>query len=167
MFRRGQRLPLAIPSCSFRRLCMAKPSSARRREFTLLSRDYDFGSIDGISWRGDFHEGNNPLRRMNLAYMGYAVPLLAGGDPGSLQAVRKILSSLVAQNAWSETGVFRDVWNTYTASHRMINLLSGLALYRKTGGPVDADARGRFSSTPASAPPLFAPILNATCSSII
>ena len=114
--------------------------AAPQGKFTLLSRDYDFGSIDGISWRGEFHEGNNPLRRMNLAYMGYAVPLLARGDPGSLQAMRKILSSLVAQNAWSEPGVFRDVWNTYTASHRMINLLSGLALYRKTGGPVDSDA---------------------------
>ncbi|MGB0629701.1 MAG: heparinase II/III domain-containing protein [Alphaproteobacteria bacterium] len=109
-------------------------------KFTLLNRDYDFGGIDGISWRGEFHEGNNPLRRMNLAYMGYAVPLLAGGDPADLQAVRKILASLVAQNTWAEPGVFRDVWNAYTASHRMINLLSGLALYRKAGGPVDADA---------------------------
>ena len=77
---------------------------------------------------------------MNLAYMGYAVPLLAGGDPKDMEVVRRILASLVVQNSWSEPGVFRDVWNAYTASHRMINLLSGLALYRKAGGPSDPEA---------------------------
>ena len=117
---------------------------ARAGKFTLLNCDYDFGGIDGISWRGEFHEGNNPLRRMNLAYMGYTVPLLAQGDPADLRTVRKILASLVAQNPWSETGVFRDVWNAYTASHRMINLLSGLALYRRAGGPADAAAEGEI-----------------------
>ena len=116
--------------------------NAPQGKFTLLNREYDFGGIDGIPWRGEFHEGNNPLRRMNLAYMGYAVPLLARGNPDDLQAVRRILASLVAQNAWSEPGVFRDVWNAYTASHRMINLLSGLALYRQAGGPADAEAEG-------------------------
>jgi hypothetical protein len=125
-------LQTAVHGASFR--------GAPEGKFTLLNRDYDFGGIGGISWRGEFHEGNNPLRRMNLAYMGYAVPLLADGDPAALQAVRRILASLVAQNAWSQPGVFRDVWNAYTASHRMINLLSGLALYRRVDGPVDAEA---------------------------
>lgn len=117
---------------------------APQGRFDLLNRDYDFGGIDGISWRGEFHEGNNPLRRMNLAYMGYAVPLLARGNAHDLQAVRRILASLVAQNTWSEPGVFRDVWNAYTASHRMINLLSGLALYHKAGGRADADAEAEI-----------------------
>lgn len=106
-------------------------------KFTLLNRDYDFGSIDGVSWRGEFHEGNNPLRRMNLAYMGYAVPLLARGRVEDLAAICALVESLDRQNAWSSPGVFRDVWNAYTASHRLINLLSGLALYRRAGGPRD------------------------------
>lgn len=109
-------------------------------KFTLLNRDYDFGSVADVSWRGEFHEGNNPLRRMNLAYMGYAVPLLARGRAEDLDAIRALVESLDQQNAWSAPGVFRDVWNAYTASHRLINLLSALALYRKAGGPRDTAA---------------------------
>ena len=78
---------------------------------------------------------------MNLAYMGYAVPLLARGRAADLTAIRRLLKSLDVQNAWSEPGVFRDVWNAYTASHRLINLLSGLALYRRAGGPADDAAQ--------------------------
>ena len=111
--------------------------SARHGKFRLLNRDYDFGSIENIQWRGDFDEGNNPLRRMNLAYMGYVVPLLANGKPEDLRIVGRLLASFVSKNSWSEPGVFSDVWNTYTVSHRLINLLSGLALYRRAGGAPD------------------------------
>ena len=69
------------------------------------------GSIESIQWRGDFDEGNNPLRRMNLAYMGYVVPLLANGKPEDLQIVGRLLASFVSKNSWSEPGVFSDVWN--------------------------------------------------------
>jgi hypothetical protein len=115
-------------------------AGAPEGKFTLLNRDYDFGSVEQVSWRGEFHEGNNPLRRMNLAYMGYAVPLLARGRAEDLGAICGLVKSLDRQNAWSAPGVFRDVWNAYTASHRLINLLSALALYRKAGGPSDPAA---------------------------
>jgi hypothetical protein len=107
-------------------------------KFVLLNRPYDFKSIDSIPWRGDFQEGNNPLRRMTLAYMGYAVPLLARAQADDLKIVLRLVRGLEAENPWSAPGVFRDVWNAYTASHRLINLLSGLALYRANGGvPVE------------------------------
>jgi len=105
-----------------------------RATFMLLNRAYDFGSIEAIPWRGDFHEGNNPLRRMTLAYMGYAVPLLARGQVNDLDVILRLLRGLDAKNPWSAPGVFRDVWNPYTASHRLINLLCGLSLYRANGG---------------------------------
>ena len=111
--------------------------SVRNGKFRLLNREYDFGSIEDIQWRGDFDEGNNPLRRMNLAYMGYVVPLLADGELEDLQVVRRLLASFVSNSGWSDPGVFSDVWNTYTVSHRLINLLSGLALYRRAGGTPD------------------------------
>lgn len=151
--RAAHRLPLADPSSAVAleiaeivlQLQMAvhgeSYAASPEGKFTLLNRDYDFGGIDGVSWRGEFHEGNNPLRRMNLAYMGYAVPLLARGRADDLTAMRHLLKSLDVQNAWSEPGVFRDVWNAYTASHRLINLLSGLALYRQAGGPADEAAQ--------------------------
>jgi hypothetical protein len=103
-------------------------------KFVLLNQPYDFGSVEAIPWRGDFHEGNNPLRRMTLAYMGYAVPLLARGLAEDLDVILRLLRGLDAKNPWSAPGVFRDVWNAYTASHRLINLLCGLALYRASGG---------------------------------
>jgi len=51
--------------------------------FTFLNRTVDFGHLDNITWRRELGEANNPLWRMNLAYMGYAVPILAWG-PESL-----------------------------------------------------------------------------------
>lgn len=117
---------------------------ARRGRFRLLNRDFDFGAIEDIAWRGDFHEGANPLRRMVLAYMGYAVPLLAGGAREDLDAVARILRSLEAGNPWSAPGALRDVWNPYTASHRLLNLLSGLALYRRAGGAPDPTPEGEI-----------------------
>jgi len=113
------------------------PSGVRVGRFQFLNQDFDFGDVDKISWRGKFHEGNNPLRRMNLAYMGYVVPLLAEGKEGDLNTVCLLLDGLETQNPWSAPGVFRDVWNVYTASHRMINLLSGLALFTQSGATLD------------------------------
>lgn len=108
--------------------------------FVLLNQPFDFGGIDRVSWRGEFREGNNPLRRMTLAYFGWAVPLLARGQAAELEIVRKLLVSLEAQNPFRVAGVFRDVWNAYAASHRLINLLSGLALHRAAGGTPDPGA---------------------------
>ena len=118
------------------------PVGVTSGRFALLNREFDFGGVDAIDWRGNFNEGNNPLRRMNLAYMGYAVPLLAHGRAADLAAVAAILHSLEEQNGFAEAGVFRDVWNAYTASHRLINLLCGLALYRAAGGAADEAAEG-------------------------
>ena len=111
-----------------------------RGKFTLLNRTFDFGAPDKVRWRGEFHEGNNPLRRMTLAYMGYAAPLLARGRADDLNTVAALVASLDAQNPWSAPGVLRDVWNPYTTSHRLINLIAGLALYRATGAIPPAQA---------------------------
>lgn len=116
------------------------PDDVASGKFTLLNRPYDFGAPDKVRWRGEFHEGNNPLRRMTLAYMGYAVPLLARGRADDVTTIATLVASLEAQNPWSAPGVLRDVWNAYTASHRSINLLAGLALYRATGATPPAEA---------------------------
>ena len=120
------------------------PSGVRVGQLQLLNQDFDFGDVDKISWRGEFHEGNNPLRRMVLAYMGYVVPLLAEGKEGDLEIVCRLLDGLETQNPWSAPGVFRDVWNAYTTSHRMINLLSGLALYSQSGAIPDKVLKTRI-----------------------
>jgi len=108
--------------------------------FTFLGRTVDFGGIEKIEWRRDLGEKNNPLWRMNLSYMGWAVPLLARGDVAWHSTVRDVLAGLDRQNPWSAPGVFRDVWHPYSVSHRLINLLSGLALYETAGGPAQPEA---------------------------
>ncbi len=108
--------------------------------FHLLNREFDFGSPGNIDWRGDFFEGGNPLRRMTLSYMGYAVPLLARGRAADAETVVAVLSSLEAGNRFAVPGVLGDVWSPYAASHRLINLLAGLALYRRTGNTPPAEA---------------------------
>ena len=87
------------------------PSGVRVGQFTLLNQNFEFGNIETICWRGDFREGKNPLRRMNLAYLGYIVPLLAQGKEGDLDVVCRLLEGLEKQNAWSASGVFGDVWH--------------------------------------------------------
>jgi hypothetical protein len=93
--------------------------------FTLLNREFDFGAPEDIDWRGDFAEGDNPLRRMTLAYLGHIF------TTGDLTLVERMVASLEDGNPFSAPGVFRDVWNPYAASHRIINLMAWMALYKR------------------------------------
>lgn len=116
----------------------------RNGRFTLHNEEFDFGAPDRVDWRGDFREGDNPLRRMTLAYMGYAVPLLANGRDEDAAAVLALLRSLEAANHFSVPGVLGDVWNAYAASHRLINLLAGLALYHAGGDTPPAETEAEI-----------------------
>jgi hypothetical protein len=96
-----------------------------RGRFVLLNREFDFGSPEDIDWRGDFAEGDNPLRRMTLGYLGHIF------TTGDVTLVERMVGSLEAGNPFTTPGVFRDVWNPYAASHRLINLLAWMALHRR------------------------------------
>lgn len=100
-------------------------------KFTLLGRRVDFGSVEGVCWRTDLDGGDIALRRMTLGYFGYAPPLLATGEPAALRAIASLVASLWAQNPFSAPGVFRDIWNPYCVSHRLLNLLLGLHLFER------------------------------------
>ena len=108
--------------------------------FTLLNREIDFGSLERIDWRRDLGEKNNRLWRMTLAYMGYLVPLFEIDPFSALTVAHSLLASMQEQNPWSSSGVFRDVWHPYAASHRVINLLSCLQLAHRAGVPIKGDA---------------------------
>jgi len=115
-----------------------------RGEFHFLGRTIDFGSIDKIDWRRDLGEHNNPLWRMNLSYFGWSVPLLESAKSETIKLVASVLAGMEQQNPWSADGVFRDVWHPYSVSHRLINLLTGLALHRENGGPRSAENEDRI-----------------------
>ena len=113
-----------------------------RGKFVLLGRAVDFGNVADVRWRKNLGEGNVALWRMTLGYFGYAPPLLAGGDPAALRAVASLVESLERQNPFAAPGVFRDIWNPYCASHRLVNLLLGLHLFeRRATAPADARAK--------------------------
>ena len=110
--------------------------------FTLLGRTVDFGNLDAVAWRRDLGEGNNALWRMTLAYCGYVPPLLATGEVRALRVAASLVRSLERQNSFAAPGVFRDVWNPYSASHRLVNLLVGLHCFERSAcARPDAAAR--------------------------
>lgn len=111
-----------------------------RARFTFLGRTVEFGSPERIAWRCDLGENNSPLWRLTLAYFGWAVPLLADGSRESLKRIADCLRHMEHEVDWAKPNVFRDIWNPYTASHRLINLLSGLALgHRSHQNAADGD----------------------------
>ncbi len=108
--------------------------------FRFLGRTVEFGAVDAIDWRRDLGEESSPLWRLTLAYLGWAVPLVAG-DPQALSSVAAAVRRLDIDHAWSAPGVFRDLWNPYTASHRLINILTAVALCRGAGArPSESEA---------------------------
>lgn len=109
--------------------------------FTLLNRTIDFGGLDGVEWRRELGERNNRLWRMNLSYMGYLVPLVEAQGEDAVPVISSLLTSMAAQNPWASRGVFRDVWHPYSVSHRVINLVTCLALLAQKGIEVDEATR--------------------------
>lgn len=102
-----------------------------------------FSSFSDIAWRADLGEGRSPLRRLTLAYFGWAVPLLATGRLDDLERVEAALTGLDSL-PWSRTSIFRDLWNPYTACHRAINLLAGLHLHGLAGGSLESPAAAQL-----------------------
>lgn len=115
------------------------PESAaalRTGQLGIFGQSFAVGDLQHANWRRDTGEGNSPLRRLTLAYFGWAVPLLVEGRPDDLAAVTRAVASL-DKIPWSEPGIFRDLWNPYTASHRVINLLCALNLYARAAPLAD------------------------------
>jgi hypothetical protein len=120
-------------------------AAIRGGTFTFLNRTVSFPGPDAVEWRRDLGEGNNPLWRMNLSYMGFAVPLLASGRDEDLALVESLVESLEAQNPWNLPGVFRDVWFSYAVSNRIINLLAGIACWTRASGTTDLRRLARLT----------------------
>lgn len=106
--------------------------------FCFLGREVDFGSLTAIDWRRDLGEESSPLWRLSLAYFGWALPLVAEQGAAALRPIAASLEHLERSCAWSSPGIFRDIWNPYTASHRLINLLCVAAMHRQSGGGASA-----------------------------
>jgi hypothetical protein len=108
-----------------RLLNAAVEADPARGRFVLMGESFDFGRPEDIDWRGDFREGDNPLRRMTLAYLGSIF------RTDELKVVERMVESLEAGNPFGAPGTLRDVWNPYAASHRLINLMAWMALRKR------------------------------------
>lgn len=108
-------------------------SDLREGRFRIYGQAFPVADWRRFNWHDDTGEGNSPLRRLTLAYLGWTVPLLAEGAERDLDYVAQAVNGLDAV-PWSLPGIFRDLWNPYTASHRLINLICALHLYRRGGG---------------------------------
>ena len=115
-------------------------------KFTFLGVTLDFGGIHNFDWKRRLNTEDSLLWRLNLGYMGYAVPWLASGKPIDLERTSALVRGLSEKNTWLMPGVFKDIWNPYTVSHRIVNLLTGLNLFGRAGGDMSAgDVRAILS----------------------
>lgn len=115
----------------------------RAGDLTLLGETFHVDGWARFDWRVDLGEGNSPLRRLTLAYLGWAVPLLGTGKTDDLEQVAAAVESLDAVS-WAKAGVFRDLWNPYAASHRLINLVAGLHRHAGAGSSLASPAAERL-----------------------
>lgn len=129
-----ERLALLAPHVQLLQATMhGRLDGVAEGRFHFLGRSIDFGGLDHVDWRRDLGEESSPLWRLTLAYFGWAVPLV-GRRADALSLIAAALGSFERSSDWSRKGVFRDLWNPYTASHRLINLLIVAALHRAAGG---------------------------------
>lgn len=106
----------------------------------LFGQELDFGGPDRIDWLLAGAGTEAELKRLTLSYLGFVVPFLARGRSSDMEDVARLVRGFDAGCRFDAPGALRAGWNPYGASHRLINLLAGLALYRANGGEPAAGA---------------------------
>ena len=112
--------------------------AAGRGVFDLMGRRVDFGSIAAIDWRHRLEEErDHHLWRMKLCQLEVLHSLLAEGRAGDEQTAEALLDSFEQAAGFALESPFKTTWAPYGASHRILALLSGLALAERRGGVCD------------------------------
>lgn len=102
--------------------------------FDLLGRRVDFGGIERIDWRIRLpEEHDHNLWRMKLCQLEILHSLVADGGSRHQDTALTLLNSFEAAAAFDLESPFKTVWAPYGASHRILAILSGLALARRHG----------------------------------
>lgn len=100
--------------------------------FSFFGQSVDFGSVGGIDWHHELAvEKDLHLWRMKLAHMGFIGPMLVSGAEVHLKAVEEIISGFPAKARFDVPGCFSSYWFPYSASHRVLNILSGYLIARR------------------------------------
>lgn len=97
-------------------------------EFSFFGVSKDFGNPQSIDWHHKIPEEINfHLWRQKLNHLGFVGAMLAEGQ-NYLSAVESILDSYQAHEHFNNSECFSSMWFTYSASHRVLAILSGLAI---------------------------------------
>ncbi len=108
-----------------------KAAAAAQGRFTFLAQEVDFGAAAAVDWHHkvpaerDFH-----LWRQKLAHMGFICPMLIRGDAKQIAAVSDLIHGFRAQADFGRAECYSSVWFPYSASHRILAILSGYLIAR-------------------------------------
>lgn len=123
---------------------------AARGRFTLLGKTVDFGSIGAIDWDHKLpEEADHNLWRMKLTQTEIVHSLLASGEPERQQIAVQLLDGIDRHRSFTSAAAFKTAWAPYGVSHRLLAMLSGLALAPRVTGEAHA-AIGRFARLDAA-----------------
>lgn len=126
--------PLACFISAYYQADQQEMADAADGRFHLIGRKVDFGSIDQIDWRhrlADEHDHN--LWRMKLCQLEMLHSLVADGRPEHQDTALALLDSYEKATAFGLESPFKTIWAPYGASHRILAMLSGLALAGRHG----------------------------------
>lgn len=110
-----------------------KAVDAAKGRFNFLSQEVDFGSASAVNWHHkvsaeqDFH-----LWRQKLNHMGFICPMLIRGDEEQLGAVVDFILGFRQQASFGHAECFSSAWFPYSASHRILAIMSGYLIARET-----------------------------------
>lgn len=104
-------------------------TDAARGRFTLLGRTVEFGSIEAIDWDHRLpEEKDHNLWRMKLTQLEIVHSLLASGERRHQDTAVRLLAAIAASRSFASPAAFKTAWAPYGVSHRLLAMLSGLAL---------------------------------------
>lgn len=101
--------------------------------FTFFGVTHRFGSLSEVDWHHQVQEETNfHLWRQKLNHLGFIGAMLGQGKKYH-KSIEALLDSFGCYADFSNRGYFTSVWFTYSASHRVLALLSGLYSSHKRG----------------------------------
>lgn len=126
---------------SYYRQTDAEMNDATEGRFTLFGRTVDFESIEGIDWSYRLaDEDDIHLWPLKLAHLEVLHSLIASCDPSRHKSAIAITNSFAESRSFRARDAFAIAWSPYSASHRLLAILSGLSLAVQGGG-IAADVR--------------------------
>lgn len=100
-----------------------------RGRVTLFGRTAEFMGASSIEWHHTIPEESDlHLWRMKLAHMGFLAPMLVSPMPHHHRAVKDTIEGFRQRAHFGTPGCFSSYWFPYSASHRILAILSGLVL---------------------------------------